>query len=84
VNLRNWLRIRDGGERGPGYAVAPLSAHHYTILAHFTTFERQLAELEELGFDSSGPAFDSRRGAPVHRGDDTSRADWFQIVARRK
>jgi SAM-dependent methyltransferase len=82
VNLRNWLRIRNGGEQGPGYAVAPLSAHHYSILAHFTTLERQLAELTEHGFDRSGPVFDSRRGAPVRPSDDTSRADWFHIIAR--
>lgn len=84
MNLRKWLRIRDGGERGPGYAVAPLSAHHYSILAHFTTLERQLTELQELGFDRDGPVFDSRRGRRVHAGDDTARVDWFQIIARRK
>jgi SAM-dependent methyltransferase len=84
INLRNWLRICDGGERGPGYAVAPLSAHHYSILAHYTTLERQLSELAELGFDRGGPVFDSRRGVRVSPADDSSRVDWFQIVARRQ
>lgn len=83
LNLRNWLRIRHAGECGPGYAVAPLSAHRYSILAHFTTLERQLLELEEFGFDPT-VVFESRHGRCVLNGDDSSATDWFHIVARRR
>jgi SAM-dependent methyltransferase len=81
-NLVHWLRIRNGGEKGPGYAVAPLSAHNYTILAHYTTLERQLRELAEEGFENDVPVFDSRRGRRVAVGDDTSRVDWFHLITR--
>ncbi len=82
LDLRNWLRIRHSGEYGPGYAVAPLSAHHYAVLAHFTTLDRQLAELEELGYERHGAIFDSRSGNRVWPEKDTSDVDWFHIVAR--
>jgi SAM-dependent methyltransferase len=83
VDLVNWLRLQHHIQRGPGYAVAPLSAHHWRIVAHFTTLKRQLDELEREGFARDTVAFDSKEGARVAPVDDTSRFDWFHVVSRR-
>jgi len=83
LDVINWLKIRDGGERGQGYAVAPLSAHHYGVLAHYTTLKRQLEELSEEGFAKDSAVFENSRGARVSSTDDTSKVDWFHIVAMR-
>ena len=83
IDFGNWLKIRGSSEEGPGYAVAPLSAHHYGVLAHYTTLARELTELEEEGFEAGAVVFDSRYGKRVGPGDDTSRSDWFHFVARK-
>lgn len=83
VHLVNWLRLRHLCEQGVGYAVAPLSAHHWGIVAHYTTLQRQLDELEREGFDRDAMVFDNKEGSRVTAGDDTSRFDWFHFVARR-
>jgi SAM-dependent methyltransferase len=83
IDLGNWLRIRKSSEEGPGYAVAPLSAHHYGVLAHYTTLTRELNELEEERFAPGAVVFESRYGRRVAPGDDTSRSDWFHFVARK-
>jgi SAM-dependent methyltransferase len=84
LDIANWMRIRREGERGPGYAVAPLSAHHYGVLAHYTTLSRQLEELAQEGFSPEVPVFESCHGDRVSPEDDTSKIDWFTILARRK
>lgn len=83
LDLANWLRIRGATQIGDGFAVAPLSAHHYRVIAHFTTLRRQLDELAEEGFTTTGPVYESRKGNLVAPGDDASRSDWFTVVARR-
>jgi len=83
VHLANWNRLRRLSEQGEGYAVAPLSAHHWGIVAHYTTLRRQLEELEREGFGRDVEVFDNKQGARLRLGDDTSHFDWFQIVARR-
>jgi SAM-dependent methyltransferase len=84
IDLYNWMRIRDGGERGPGFAVAPLSAHNYRVLVHYTTLDRQLAELAEAGFAESPIVFDSIAGRRVDTHDDMSGFGWFHFVATRR
>jgi SAM-dependent methyltransferase len=83
TDLANWRRLQGSCESGPGWAVAPLSAHHYGILAHYTTLARQLDELQEEGFARDCPVFESVRGARVSPADDTSHADWFTLVTWR-
>jgi SAM-dependent methyltransferase len=78
----NWLIINQTTEIGDGYAVAPLSAHHYRILAHYTPLGRQLAELRDEGFDPDVLVFDSRDGQPVLPSDDTADIDWFHFLAQ--
>jgi SAM-dependent methyltransferase len=82
LDFWNWNQLRAVKADGVGYSVAPLSAHHYRMLAHYTTLQRQLEELREEGFDADGPVFESRRGARVMPGDDTSAADWFHLITR--
>lgn len=81
-SMSNWLKIRNAGERGPGYAVAPLSAHRFGLVVHYTTLARQLDELAEEGFERNGPIFESKRGARIQPGSDTSQVDWFTFAAR--
>jgi SAM-dependent methyltransferase len=83
VHLMNWNRARRLSEYGEGYGVVPLSAHHWGIVAHYTTLRRQLDELEQEGFSRDGPVFENKQGSRVTVGDDTSQFDWFHIVARR-
>lgn len=78
----NWLRTKKLDERGDGYAVAALSAHHWTIVAHYTTLARQLDELAREGFQPEVAVYDNKAGALVKLGDDTSLFDWFHFVAR--
>jgi SAM-dependent methyltransferase len=82
LDLARWMRIRNRGAEGPGWSVAPLSAHHYGVLAHFTTLERALEELEDARLDRDVIVIENEQGRCVRPGDDTSRAAWFHIVAR--
>jgi hypothetical protein len=81
-DLVRWARIRGGREVGDGWAIAPLSAHHYGVLAHFTTLERQLDELAHAGLDRDVVIVESERGERVRAGDDTSHVTWFHFAAR--
>jgi SAM-dependent methyltransferase len=82
LDIARWMRIRPGAQRGDGWAIAPLSAHHYGVLAHFTTLERAIDELESAQLDRDVVVLESSRGARVKPGDDTRAADWFHFVAR--
>lgn len=83
VETLNWLRIRDLGESGEGYAVLPLPAHHFRVLAHFIRLQRQLADLRDERFGADVRVYGNKRGARVKPGDDTSSIDWFHFVARK-
>ncbi len=76
-----FARLRLRAERGEGWAVAPLSAHHYGVLAHFTTFERQLQELREAGLNRDVVVIESERGEIVTSQNDTSASSWFHFIA---
>ncbi len=81
INVANWVRMQKMIERGPGYAVAPLAAHAFGILAHYTTLARQLEELEEAGFDADAAVFASTAaGERLSVGDDTSEIGFFHLV----
>jgi SAM-dependent methyltransferase len=81
VDLMNWVRVRAMTQRGPGYQVAPLSAHNYSILAHYTTLHRQVVELTNAGFASDVLVFDNATGRRIDLIEDKSNVDWFHIVA---
>jgi SAM-dependent methyltransferase len=79
----NWLRLRRATEVGAGYAVAPLSAHHYGVLAHFITLSRQMEELAQAGFAPEVEVLDNETGDRVNPRDDLSQVSWFHVLARR-
>jgi hypothetical protein len=76
-----WAQLRKQEEYGPGWAVAPLSAHHYGVLAHFTTLERQIGELTEAGLGRNMVVIDNETGVTVRPGDPTSASSWFHFIA---
>jgi SAM-dependent methyltransferase len=82
LNLRNHRRFRSMGSVGDGWSMRNAAAHHFGLVIHYTTFEQQLAELADAGFDSI-EAFGNEHAETVTSGDDTSGVWWFQIVARR-
>jgi len=83
IHVARWLKLRHQTARGDGYAVAPLPAHHWGLVAHYTTLQHQLEELEQHGFAPNPAVFDNLTGERVLPGDDTSRFDHFHVVARR-
>ncbi len=83
LHIAKWFRLQSYTEAGKGYRVAPLDAHHWGVVAHYTTLERQLEELEREGFSRDPIVFDSQEGRQVQLGDDMSGFDWFHFVARR-
>jgi len=82
LDFARWVRIRAHGAEGPGWSVAPLSAHHYGVLAHFTTLSRVLEELEDARLDHDVVVLENEHGKCVWAGDDLSNVSWFHIVAR--
>lgn len=81
-SLLHWVQRGRLREIGDGYAHAPISAHGYALLVHYTTLARQLDELAQSGFDPTSAVFDSVRGERVGPDTDTSHVDWFTIAAR--
>jgi SAM-dependent methyltransferase len=81
INALNWARMQKMTARGPGWAVAPLAAHAFGILAHYTTLEHQLEELAEAGFDPDPAIFASSGPRPrLRAGDDTHDVGFFHLV----
>jgi SAM-dependent methyltransferase len=81
INALNWARMQKMTERGPGWAVAPLAAHAFGILAHYTTLAHQIDELAEAGFDPEPAVFASSGPSPRLRvGDDTRDVGFFHLV----
>jgi SAM-dependent methyltransferase len=78
-----WFSLQRHSEAGDGYAVAPLPAHHWSLVTHYTTLSRQLDELEREGFERDPVVFENQHGRRVQVGDDTSSVDWFHFIARR-
>ncbi|HEX3853717.1 MAG TPA: class I SAM-dependent methyltransferase [Polyangiaceae bacterium] len=83
VHVAKWLKVLRHTTHGDGYAVAPLPAHHWGLVAHYTTLQHQFEELEQHGFAPDPVVFDNLTGERVLPGHDTSRFDHFHVVARR-
>ncbi len=77
--LVNWARLLPATESGSGYQVAPLAAHDFGLLVHYTSLPRQIDELESAGFGSTR-AFAADTGASLSCGDDTSAITYFHLV----
>jgi SAM-dependent methyltransferase len=82
VETLNWFRLSPLREEGPGYAVAPLSAHNYGLLVHFTTLHQQIEELVAAGFSRDVVVLDNETGKRVALSDDKKHIEWFHLIAR--
>lgn len=83
VELWNWIRLQGATERAAGYAIAPLRAHNYGVLVHFTSLSRQLDELRSAAFAHEVEVLDNVRGERISPDADVSHVAWFHIIARR-
>jgi SAM-dependent methyltransferase len=83
ATLTNWSRLRGSTVVGHGWTVAPLCAHRYRVLAHYTTLATALTELEEHGFVPAPLVLSCVDGRDVAPGDAHLRdVDYVHIVAR--
>jgi ubiquinone/menaquinone biosynthesis C-methylase UbiE len=79
LDLFNYLRYRKDWRAGSGWSVRSLSSHHFGLVTHYTTLERELTELSEIGF-SVVSIRENSTGAVVREGDDTTNSSYFHIV----
>jgi SAM-dependent methyltransferase len=84
LDVVRWARLQPHVEQGSGWAVAPLSAHHYGVMAHFTSLARQLTELSQAGLDRDVLVVENTVGARVEPHADTSESAWFHVMARKR
>jgi SAM-dependent methyltransferase len=80
--LIHWHKLRRLSVRGPDFMVAPLAAHHWGVLAHFTSYAHELKELRTAGFTTIA-VFDNENGERINTYSNTSHIGWFHFVARK-
>lgn len=83
LDVRNHLRHRNSELIGDGWALRNINAHHFALVAHFTSLSHQINELEQAGFEVE-TVFENHAGDVIHAGDDTSKVWWFHIIATTK
>jgi SAM-dependent methyltransferase len=81
IALRNWSSLRRRSTSGDGWRLAPMGAHRFGLLVHFTGRDQIDAELLRHGFVRE-QLVGSDTGLPV---DDQGRNTewWFHVIARR-
>jgi ubiquinone/menaquinone biosynthesis C-methylase UbiE len=82
IDLFNYVRFRKDWKSGTGWSVRSLSSHHFGLVTHYTTLEREITELADAGFEVLGIRENST-GAAVRAGDDTTRSSYFHFVVRK-
>jgi SAM-dependent methyltransferase len=83
TDLLNYARSRHLWIEGNEWSVKPLASHNYGLLVHYTTLARQMAELEDAGFEPNPDVLESSFGQRVKLTDDLSNVFWFHIIARK-
>jgi SAM-dependent methyltransferase len=68
---------------GDGWAVAPFSAHDFSLLVHYPTLEAQLHELVRAGFGSDPVFLENAHGSLVSPADHLEPIAAFNVLARR-
>lgn len=81
--LANYHRIRHLSIDGDGWSVAPLSAHEFGLVVHYTTLEHQLAELAAAGFERNPTVYGNADGHVIAAGESLREEDSFNILARK-
>jgi SAM-dependent methyltransferase len=80
-SVRNWLRLHRLGHDAESWAIAPVEAHDFDLLIHFTTYEGACEELSSAGF-ALVDAFDAEHGRSVNSQSDTRDIRYFHFIAR--
>jgi SAM-dependent methyltransferase len=81
IDLFNYMRYRKDWQAGSGWSVRSLSSHHFGLVTHYTTLERELAELADTGFKVL--SIRDNTGVVVKEGADTTKSSYFHFVVRR-
>ena len=79
---RNYLRVRKMNRPGDEWSLRVSAPHDFGLVLHYVTLRELHRELAAAGF-TSVEVYDSERGAPVHRGDDTRHVHAFHVLAQR-
>jgi ubiquinone/menaquinone biosynthesis C-methylase UbiE len=82
IDLFNYVRYRKDWKSGTGWSVRSLSSHHFGLVTHYTTLEREISELADAGFEVV-TIRENVSGATVHAGDNTTNSSYFHFVVRR-
>jgi SAM-dependent methyltransferase len=77
---RRHYRLRVDGE---GWAVAPFSAHDFSLLVHYTTLQAQLHELARAGFGSDPVFLENAHGTEIGAADRLEPIEAFNVLARK-
>lgn len=78
----NYVRYRRQWQTGDGWSLRTLNSHHFGLITHYTTLERQLDEIAEAGLDVVSIR-ENTHGAPVDRDSDTTRSAYLHFVVRK-
>jgi SAM-dependent methyltransferase len=81
AGMRNWLRLRRQERRGDGWTLAPMGAHRFGLLVHFTRPAEIRREMTAHHF-AIEQIVGSDHGAPLTAGQDTSPDWWYHVIAR--
>lgn len=68
---------------GDGWAVAPFSAHDFSLLVHYTTMEAQCRALAQAGFGADPIFLENSHGTPVSAADPHETIEAFNVLARK-
>lgn len=78
----NWFRLRRRSADHSEWAIAPLAAHDYGLLVHYTTVREQARVMRRLGFDVV--AMYSDRGEIIDQERSRAASVCFHTVARKR
>jgi SAM-dependent methyltransferase len=81
--LRSYTRYSKLAHEGDGYAVHRTSADDDGVIVHYITLEKQLRQMESVGFRAGALAWASSDGRPLSFWQDTSDAPSLHLVARK-
>jgi SAM-dependent methyltransferase len=82
IDMANYMRLRKEREYGDGWSIRSLSSHHFGLVTHYTTLEREMKELADSGFELVGIRENSL-GTVVEPGDDSTNAAYWHVIARK-